>query len=141
MHMPSVTVVAGAALIAVGVSTGLVSGPAEADASFMAKYSKYIPAVLGVLISICGLVAFKPEARKHAIHVALVFALLGVIGAAGRIPKTIGNPDASANALASQLGMLLISAALLAVGIKSFVDARKARKQLKAAGVTSTTKA
>ncbi|MEM8495630.1 MAG: hypothetical protein AAF663_09625 [Planctomycetota bacterium] len=133
MHMPIVTLVAGVALIAAGLGLGLISGPAEADASFMAKYSKFIPAVFGVLIGVCGLVAFKPSARKHAIHVALVFALLGILGGAGRIPKTL--EGGSAIALASQLSLLLICAGYLAAGIKSFIAARKARKQLKAAGV------
>ncbi|MEM1444526.1 MAG: hypothetical protein AAGF84_00585 [Planctomycetota bacterium] len=134
MHMPFVTLAAGVALIAAGVGLGLISGAPDADASFMAKYSKYIPAVFGVLLTICGLIAFKPSARKHAIHVAMVFALLGVLGGAGRIPKTLDG--GSAIALASQLALLLISAAYLAAGIKSFIAARKARKQLKAAGVT-----
>ncbi|MEM8781395.1 MAG: hypothetical protein AAGE65_00945 [Planctomycetota bacterium] len=136
MHMPTITLAAGAALIAAGVGLGWISGPADADASFMAKYSKYIPAVFGVLLAVCGVVAFKASARKHAIHVALLFAVLGILGGGARIPKTLAN-EGSAVALTSQFALLLICAAYLAVGIKSFVAARKARKQLKAAGVST----
>jgi hypothetical protein len=132
MHMPTITVAAGAALIAVGVGVGLISEPAAADASFMAKYSKYIPAVFGAVLALCGLAAFKHDIRKHAIHVAMVFALLGVIAGGARIPQTIMKDDGSL-ALISQLGLLLISAGYLAIGIKSFIQARRARKQVRAA--------
>ncbi len=138
MHMPTVTLAAGAALIAIGVGLGSLSEPAPPDASFMATYSKYIPAAFGVALALCGAVAFSPAARKHAIHIALLFAVLGVVGGGARIPKTLA-ADGSALALTSQLALLLISAAYLAVGIKSFTQARKARKarkQLKAAGLT-----
>ena len=135
MHMPTVTLAAGAALIAVGLGLGSLSDPAPEGASFMATYSKYIPAVFGVALALCGAVAFNLAARKHAIHVALIFAVLGVIGGGARIPKTLA-ADGSAIALTSQLALLLISAAYLAVGIKSFTEARKARKQLKAAGIS-----
>lgn len=131
MHMPTVTVAAGIALLAVGFGFGLTSDPPAIDASFMAKFSKFIPAVFGVVLVVCGAVAFKTEARKHAIHLALVFALFGVIGAGSRIPKTVS--DGSGAALASQLLMLLICAGVIALGIQSFRKARQARKLTKAA--------
>ncbi len=136
MHMPTVTVAAGIALVAVGFGFGLNTDPPAVDAAFMAKFSKFIPAVFGVVLVLCGAVAFKPSARKHAIHLALVFALFGVIGAGMRIPKTAGfgeGEGGSGAALASQLLMLLICAAVIALGIRSFIKARQARKIAKAA--------
>ena len=89
-------------------------------------------AVFGVVLVVLGAAAFKPSARKHAIHVALLIALVGALGTDMRIPTTLGE-DGSAKALASQALTLLTCAGYLALGIRSFIAARKARKQAKLA--------
>jgi len=85
-----------------------------------------IPVAVGLPIAIAGLVAFKDNLRKHAVHVALVFALLGVLATGGMIPR-IAAGKASTLAAVEISAMGLISLAYLALGITSFINARKAR--------------
>ena len=122
--MPFITVLAGLLLVVIGLGFGLTS---EAT-----SFTKYLPAVFGLVFVVCGAVAFRPAARKHAIHLALVVALLGALGTGMRIPTTLGQ-DGSAKALASQALTLLTCAGYIALGIRSFIAARKARKQAKLA--------
>lgn len=85
-----------------------------------------IPVAIGLPIAICGLVAFKDNRRKHAVHAALVFALLGVLATLGMIPRIASGQAPTAAAIEIIL-MGIISAAYIALGVKSFIDARKAR--------------
>src|SRR5438477_11877941 len=39
-----------------------------------------IPAMVGGALAICGLLAFSDKARKHAMHVAAIVGILGLVG-------------------------------------------------------------
>ena len=67
----------------------------------------------------------KGSIRKHAMHGAVALALLGLLAPIGRI-ATKGLSLSAAGV--SQLLMIVLCGALLALGIKSFVDARRRRK-------------
>jgi hypothetical protein len=57
-----------------------------------------IPAAFGLPLAMCGLLALKDALRKAAMHVAVVFALLGALASGGRglprprIPAAIRGP-------------------------------------------------
>ena len=85
-----------------------------------------IPVGVGLPIAIAGLIACKDNLRKHGVHVALVFALLGVLATGGMIPR-IASGKASTLAAVEISAMGLICLAYLALGIVSFINARKAR--------------
>lgn len=86
-----------------------------------------IPAGVGLPIAICGLLAFKDKLRMHAVHAALVFALLAVLATGGMIPRIISG-KASTLAAVETIIMGVIAAIFIALGVMSFVKARKARK-------------
>ncbi|MBX2851815.1 MAG: hypothetical protein KTR15_08735 [Phycisphaeraceae bacterium] len=86
-----------------------------------------IPVGIGLPILLCGLAALKDNLRKHAVHAALVFALLGVLATLGMIPRIVSG-KAPTLAATEIILMGVISAAFVAVGVKSFINARKARE-------------
>lgn len=114
--MTKTTLVFAALLIVLGVGFYIGTG--------MASVTALIPAILGVLLGLCGVVALaKPSLNMHLMHAAMVIALLGVIGAAMRLPKaTELNP-----AIIEQILMLLLCLAFIGLGVKSFIDARRQR--------------
>ena len=69
----------------------------------------------------------------HAMHLAAMVGLLGVIGALGRpIYVLASGRELSVIALASQLLMGFLCAGFLALCVKSFIDARRSRQQTSA---------
>ena len=86
-----------------------------------------IPAFIGAVLVICALIARTESARKHAMHAAVAVGLLGALGSLGRgIPAAMAG-DASRQAVMVQLvtGVLLLI--YVALGVQSFIAARKAR--------------
>lgn len=114
--MTTTTQIVGAVLIALGVIAYVVTGFASATALF--------PSLLGLVLLILGLVARRASTHQHAIHAALVVALLGALGSLQPIG---GLADAEPAAITSLL-TILVCAAYVALGVRSFVAARKARE-------------
>lgn len=85
-----------------------------------------IPVGIGLPAAILGFIAFKDNLRKHAVHFTLVFALLGLLAALGMIPRMVSGEAPLLAAIEISL-MGLLSAAYLALAIKSFINARKAK--------------
>jgi hypothetical protein len=112
--MPKQTLVFAALLIALGLGAFLVSGSRTA----------LMPAYTGVLLAIlAGLAMAFDHARRHFMHVAAVVALLGALAPAAAL--VIRAAQMSPLALSVNLGMLLLSAALLVLMIRSFIAARR----------------
>jgi uncharacterized membrane protein YoaK (UPF0700 family) len=114
--MTTVTIVVGAILVAIGLIAYVVTG--------FASVTALLPALLGLVLVILGLVARRVSAHQHAIHAALVMALLGALGSAQPLG---GLPDAEPAAITSLL-TILVCVAYLALGVRSFINARKARE-------------
>jgi len=92
-----------------------------------------IPSVVGILLLVCGVIASRSEgARKHAIHAALVVALLGALGSLMQVVKIgevfAGTAERPAAVLVSTV-MFLLLVLYIVLGVRSFVAARKARAQ------------
>lgn len=129
--MPRFAIIAGAALLLLGVGSYIVTG--------MASWTALIPSIFGVPILLCGLVGQQFAWRKHAMHVAAALALLGLLGSVMGVPKAItlmtgGSVERPAAAVAQAI-MAVICAAFVAWAVKSFIDARRTRDP--AAGVSS----
>jgi uncharacterized membrane protein HdeD (DUF308 family) len=96
-----------------------------------------IPALFGVMLAICGLLAFNDKFRKHAMHVAAIVGVLGVLG--GFMPiirqysKTGSFDPLKPSAVAGEL-MILICAVFVGLCVNSFIQARRARKAKEATG-------
>src|SRR5262245_58203402 len=86
-----------------------------------------IPAAVGVVLLICGLiVTAAPKARKHAMHVAAAVALLGAIGGFMPLRKGLDLEKAS---VVSAILMISLCTIFVLLCVRSFVRARIARTE------------
>ena len=114
--MPKTTLIFALLLIALGVGAFAVSSSRTA----------LLPAYVGVALGLfAGLALAFEGARKHLMHVAAAVALLGVLAPAAAL--VIRATEMSPLALGVNLGMLLLSAALLVLMVRSFIATRRAR--------------
>ncbi|QDU71967.1 hypothetical protein [Mucisphaera calidilacus] len=146
--MVRMTLIVGLLLVALGVYSYVTatpkSGPAveaveseaaaeggEATASGKPSVTTLIPAFVGGLIVAGGLAALVPGWRKHAMHVVMLFALIGTLGGLGMgLPKLASALRGEAErprAVYAQVAMGVPCAVLLVSGIGSFVAARRQR--------------
>lgn len=114
--MAKITQIVGAVLVLIGVVAYV--------ATEFASLTALLPAVLGLLITALGSVAARIESGQHAIHAALVLALLGALGS---LPRMAGLGDGEAAAVTS-LVTVLVCLVYVALGVRSFVAARRARQ-------------
>ena len=91
-----------------------------------------IPAFFGIVFLILGYVMRDEAKAKHAGHAAAGLAVLGLIGSARGVPGIFtmigGGEVARPAATVSQTVMALACLVFIALGAKSFRDARKARE-------------
>jgi hypothetical protein len=113
--MPKTTLVFAALLIVLGL------GAFAASSSRTALLPAYTGIALGVL---AGLALAFEGARKHLMHVAAVVALLGTLAPAAAL--LIRAAQMSPLALGVNVGMLALSATLLALMVRSFIATRRA---------------
>lgn len=112
--MPKPTLVFAALLIALGAGAFAISGSRTA----------LLPAFFGgALAVLAGLALAFAGARRHLMHVAAVVALLGALAPAAAL--VIRAAQMSPLALGVNVGMLALSAALLAMMVRSFIAARR----------------
>jgi hypothetical protein len=121
MAMPSLTRAIGFLLILLGVIGYVATGGASITA--------LIPAMVGAVFLILALVARSAEARKHAMHVAVAIALLGVLGTVPRIMPAVAAGDIQRPAVIAQIVMAVLLLIYVLFGVKSFIDARRSRAQ------------
>jgi hypothetical protein len=117
VDMTKVTQIVGAVLVVVGVVAYVATG--------FASVTALLPALLGLVIGGLGLLAPRLQAGQHAIHAALVVALLGALGS---LQPLGGLADGDAAAITS-LVTVLVCAVYLALGVRSFIAARRARQR------------
>jgi uncharacterized membrane protein len=88
-----------------------------------------IPAGIGLLLLLLGLLALKEGLRKHAMHVAAMVGLLGTVGALVRPVRTLAAGEEIKNpaALTSQLVTAALCALFLGLCVHSFIQARRRR--------------
>jgi hypothetical protein len=119
MSMPLVTRMVGFLLVLLGVVSYVGTGAASMTA--------LIPAVVGALFLMLALIARNPGARKHVMHAAVAVALLAVLGGVPRIIAAVNAGDLMRPAVLAQIAMAVILAVYVLLGVKSFIDARRAR--------------
>jgi hypothetical protein len=123
--MPFITLLFAIDLILTGIVGYQVTGAQSPTA--------LIPAAIGLLLFVCGVISFKANLRKHAMHGAAVIGLLGIVGTAsvfsdlgvileGKI-DTLARPAASVSRLIT--AMICIHFVLICMW--SFIEARMAR--------------
>lgn len=128
--MPVVSVVFGFLLIALGVwgYWGGVLGlwePLRLTPPEKLSATALIPALFGILLVGLGLLAFKESLLKHAMHLASMIGLLGLVAAAGRL-IAVGTVKGVGGV--SLLTMTLLCAIFVALCVHSFIQARRRRR-------------
>jgi hypothetical protein len=118
--MIAVTRTVGFLLILLGVVGYIATGGASITA--------LIPAMFGAVLLIIALVGRSPESRKHAMHAALALALVGLIGTLPRIIPALRAGDIQRPAVVAQIAMAVILLVYVALGVRSFIAARRSRQ-------------
>ncbi|MEE8149069.1 MAG: hypothetical protein V3T75_01335 [candidate division Zixibacteria bacterium] len=121
MNLPHATIAYGIILISVGIIGYSVTG--------MVSITALIPAFLGIIILVCGILAQKESRRKLFMHIALVFGLLGLLGTASALPSLFtmlgGEEVTRPGAVIGKSVTAILSLIFLLIGVKSFIDARR----------------
>lgn len=115
--MTAVTRAIGVLLIVVGVGAWLLAGGPGTSLTAL------LPAVLGVILLVLGLLAGRGEWHRHVIHAALVVALLGFLGTLRQVVP-IFTGEAGLAEWASLITALLCLL-YVALGVRSFIAARR----------------
>lgn len=117
--MPGLAIVYGILMIILGVAAYYGTGATSTTA--------LIPAFLGLPAVLLGLLARAKESlRMHAMHVVVLIALVALIGGIARLVSA--GVDTGRVAFWIQLAMIVFSGVFMALAIKSFIDARRARE-------------
>lgn len=127
--MPAITFLIGFLLVLVGIG-----GYGYAHAQGHASPTALIPSVIGGLILICAILAiFKESLRKHAMHAALLIAVLGILGTAMGVLKLFsliaGGSVERPLAVVSQSLTAFLCLVFIIFGVRSFIAARRARTE------------
>ncbi len=127
--MAPVAILFGVALSALG---GILFFLAGFD---WAKFTSLIPAFFGIALIILGILASNEKLRMHVMHVAALLGLIGFAFPAVMVIRasTRDNFDITSNSAWGQIAMSALCFVFLALCVKSFIDARIARKAKEAA--------
>lgn len=120
--MTNLTYAIGGILTALGVIAYVATGAASVTA--------LIPAFVGVLLLICAALAHqRASLRRHAMHAALVIALLGALGSLMNVAKlgelVAGTAERPSAVVVSTI-MFVLLVVHIAMGVRSFIAARRA---------------
>jgi uncharacterized membrane protein HdeD (DUF308 family) len=129
--MAWLTIICGAILVVDGVV-----GYVQQDAA-KASPTALIPAAFGGVLIVCGILAFKDKLRKHVMHLAVIVGLMGAVGCIVNLGRVFSKPepfDPTTPAAISNEVMILVCVLFVALCVKSFIDARKARQAKAASG-------
>lgn len=122
--MPQVTFIYGLVLVLLGVGGYFGTGGASLTA--------LIPALFGLPIMICGVMARKEHLLMHAMHGASALGILAFLSTALSFPKALlmvsGGGGERSSAVYSQAVMALLSGIFVVLCVRSFIEAKKARK-------------
>jgi hypothetical protein len=118
--MPATTRAFGLLLIVLGLASYWLTGRTSITA--------LIPAFFGAAFVLLALAARKEHLRKHMMHAAVAIGLLGLLGTLGRAIPAVVNGQAGRPAVVAQLLTGVLLAVYVGLGVKSFIDARRARR-------------
>ncbi len=131
--MAPVSIACGILLILLGIWGRWYTGVPESATSNTAL----IPAGFGIALVILGFLAFKDSLRKHAMHAAAALGLIGFLAAVGRGVVSwsafLSGKAKNGDAALALLLMAVICGVFVALCVRSFIAARRARKLREAA--------
>jgi hypothetical protein len=118
--MPATTRLFGFLLIVLGLVSYVATGRTSVTA--------LIPAFVGAVFLVLALLARNPAARKHVMHAAVALALIGALGTLMRVISAVNAGNAGRPAALAQIAMTVLLFVYVALGVRSFIEARRARK-------------
>lgn len=124
--MPGLTLLFGLILIGQGLLAYFVLAAPNEEGRI--SITALIPAFLGAALVLLGLMAMNKGMRKHAMHLAMLLGLLGIVGALYRpvTGMTSGGDVAwTSTPVLMQLTMAVICLVYLFLGVRSFINARR----------------
>jgi len=129
--MPVIALVVGLILIVQGV---LAYFTAESNPGDKVSWTALIPVFVGAPILLAGLLAMKHGMRKHAMHAAVLFGLLGALAGWGRGISVIVKDglNTSSSAQMNVLFMAVVCTVFVVLCVQSFIAARKRQVAAKA---------
>jgi hypothetical protein len=120
--MPSTAIWFGRILVLIGI-VGYAWGYFNPPLS----YTSLIPAGFGVVLMLLGHLSVMVDSmRKHLMHVAVIFGLLGFLAALGGLFRK-GLPETLSAGVVSQIAMALACLAFVVLCVRSFIAARRER--------------
>lgn len=120
--MPTVTLKFSTAYIGLGLAAFFLTGAVHPTA--------LIPAYIGGALFLLGLLGRKENLRKHVMHAAMVIVLLALFGTVrslAKLPAAFAGTAERPAAIYAQAVTAALSVAYLALGIRSFIQARRSR--------------
>lgn len=90
-----------------------------------------IPAAFGLVLALLGVLARDERKRKHAMHAAVVVAVLGFLGSVRgllRIFELFEPTSTRPAAVVAQTIMAVLTLAYIAIAVRSFISARASRR-------------
>jgi hypothetical protein len=113
----------GVALLILGISSYFATGRQSPTA--------LIPAAFGLILFFCGLLARNPARRKLAMHIAVLFSILGFLGSfrglIGLVRMLAGETLERPNAVIAQAVMAVLTLLFTILAVRSFINARRNR--------------
>lgn len=121
--MPTVSKAIGLVLFLLGIISYIATGGVS--------FTALIPSAFGLVFLGLGFLGARSESmRKHAMHAALLLAIFGIIGTFGGLMSVLnvlsGTPLERPAAAYSQALMAILCIYFVVMGIRSFINARKA---------------
>jgi hypothetical protein len=96
----------------------------------MVSVTALIPTFFGVLFIVLGFLALSVKWRKHAMHGAALLGLIGLIVPAFMAVREYGKGEEMNGRKVAELGLMaVLCGVFLVLCIKSFIDARRRRRQ------------
>lgn len=121
MNMPRIIFTFAVIFVLLGIAAYLITGAQS--------WTALIPSIFGLLLVVAGAVSLK--SLKHGGHIAALVGLLGFLGTAkslGKVPALLsGEGIERAAAVGVQAVFAVLSLIFVALCVKSFIDARRAR--------------
>ncbi len=122
--MGKITIVFGILLIALGVGGFIATGSEHKTA--------LIPAYFGAALALLGAIAVaKPSLNMHVMHGAVLVGLIGFLGTVKAIFTVVSGSaetEVARNAAYAKSIMAVLMLVYVALCVRSFIAARKARK-------------
>lgn len=113
--------------VLLGILGGVLFGTSDLEGA--RKLTALIPSLFGLGLIVCGVIARNEKARMHAMHFAALLGLVGLVMPLVMVVRKVAagepfNPISNGG----QLVMAALCGVFLVMCVKSFIDARRARK-------------